>query len=185
MTYRRIIDNFLPEIYIHELQTIINDPAFKWSFASIYPMASEYYNPDDWYLMRRVVSEENSNGENDRDLWNSIKPVLYFVEDKFQFRIDSILRCQINNFINRNHQPKANWHNDQEDIPYFLGMLYLEDSPESPTRFFDGNHIDHVRNRFALVEAGDQWPHTQHSANYAKKTLTRTHINFNFLGHFI
>jgi hypothetical protein len=176
-----IVDNFLPRSYFNEIKQMIEHPSFRWNFSSILPEGTQDQTNKDWYFMKRICSH-NEPIDDAIGYWQTIRPILYFLEDRLDFVTDHIISCNVNSLMNQNRERAHGWHNDCPE-PHFVALFYINTCMTSPTLFEDGNHVDHFENRMLFFEGGDHL-NRKHSTNLPLDVERRLAINFNLYGHF-
>lgn len=173
--YCKVIDDFLPPSLFEDMQNLLLGPEFLWH-------CSDQVVPDgdaiNYYFMHRVyLSDHFAEGPKVTDAyWQAIRPMLYFIDDRFKFQLDHLFSISCNLFTNQNRQADHEMHHDMNE-PHWVGLYYVN-TCNGPTIFEDFT-VDCVANRFVLFDG-----QYLHKSNLPTDTIKRVNINFNMAGHF-
>lgn len=178
---RCVIDDFLPRSYFNEIKMMIEHPSFRWNFSSILPQGYEGQTEKDWYFVKRIYSEHEPI-EDSFAYWQTIRPMLYFFEEKLGFITDHIISINVNSMMNQGRARAHGWHNDCS-YPHFVALYYINTCNSAPTLFEDGTEVAHNENRLLFFEGGDHIDN-RHSTNLPLDVERRLAINFNLKGKF-
>ena len=158
---------------------MVEHPSFRWNFSSILPEGYEGQSEKDWYFMKRIFSEHEII-EDSAEYWQAIRPIMFFIEDRFHFYTERIVSVNVNSLMNQNIDRAHGWHNDMKER-HFVALFYLNTCMSSPTLFENGESVDHIENRMLFFEGGDHIDH-RHSTNLPRDVERRLAINFNLIG---
>jgi hypothetical protein len=163
-----IIDDFLPNSLHNDLHNLLLGERMSWTYM---PAATSPDSPNEFYFVHKVISQEHCS-----PVFNDVKPVLYFMDDKLRFVIDNILRINCTLCTNQGRVIPQSMHVDF-DAPHFTGIYYINTN-NGPTVIED-TKVDSVANRFVLFDGLKK-----HAATIQDDTLARVNIVFNMQGHF-
>lgn len=176
-----IVDNFLPPSLFNDIQQLISSERMHWIFS---PYASGPETHDEFYFVHRVFTAfapdlnlpPMSQPEHVSHIFQDIKPILYFLDDRLKFTVDRLFRinCTLCTYQG-GYKPQA-MHTDFP-IPHYTGIYYINTN-NGPTLFED-TKVDSVANRFVLFDGS-----TRHAASIQDDVHARYNIVFNMQGHF-
>ncbi len=144
-----IKDNFLPKSFFHHIQTHLLSQEIEWRYSR---NATDNRKGDmigeDHYFSHTAYGQSR---ENNQPLisphYNKVQPILYFIEDKFNFEIRNLLRVNFTFITQRRENSVTQFHIDF-DVPHYVGILYLN-TCDGPTLIED-KKVDFVENRLVL-----------------------------------
>jgi hypothetical protein len=171
-----IVDDFLPPSFHNDLVSLVTNKMFPWYYNDSVTYETD---EDNSYFFSHAVMEANQAQGVLSDMFESVRPMLYFMEDKANFRLTSLLRAQFNMFTNMGRTIKGTWHTDQE-IEHYVGLYYIN-TTNGPTDFIDGSSVDCVANRLVLFDGMA----LKHRSTHQTDTKYRANINFNMQGYFL
>jgi hypothetical protein len=170
-----IIDNFLPESYFKELKTIMFGSNFPWNFNGSTTPGFD----NDIYFTHMGFKRELNNSDNpfNSPFYFDSKAILYFIEEKFKFHIDTLYRINCTMVIIQPERSVSAFHVDYT-IPHYTGILYMNNC-NGPTVFDNKEEVEFKENRFVLFDGS-----RLHAASQQNDVARRVNIVFNFSGRF-
>lgn len=126
---------------------------------------------DEFYFAHTVIREGYSS-----PYFNDIKPILYFIDDRLGFVIDSLIRINCTLTTNQGVRKRTTMHVDFE-MPHYTGIYYIN-TCNGPTVVED-TEVESVANRFLLFDGSKM-----HCGTLQDDCHARTNIVFNMQGHF-
>lgn len=165
-----VVDNFLPPSLFNDIQTLTMGNRIDWAYC---PGATSVDTPDEFYFSHRVFANDPPYAS---PLFNDIKPILYFMDDRLKFYLDGLIRINCTLCTNRGKVMQQAMHVDF-DIPHYTGIFYCN-TTNGPTVFED-TKVDSVANRFVLFDG-----QKKHAATLQDDCHARVNIVFNMQGHF-
>lgn len=123
----KIIDNFLPQRYIDEIERICYSQDMTWTYCS----DTIYTTPDKNNIWDKQLSHVLFlDGKSTSEHYKFFMPILFLLEKELGFQIKQLLRLKINLTTTI---PDSNLlflpHIDSGDIePYLAAILYINDS---------------------------------------------------------
>jgi hypothetical protein len=183
-----IVDDFLPPSFHNDLVSLVTNKEFPWYYNDSVTYETEGTTDAYFFSHAALMSTSafESLGVNEAagvnyvsDKFEAIRPMLYFMEDKANFRLTGLLRAQFNMFTNMGRTIKGAWHIDQE-IEHYVGLYYIN-TTNGPTDFIDGSSVECVANRLVLFDGKA----LKHRSTHSTDTKYRANINFNMQGYFI
>jgi hypothetical protein len=173
-----IIDDFLPPSFHNDLVSLVTEKTFPWYYNDCVTHEAEVTGA---YFFSHIALEVNQaagvNYVSDR--FEAIRPMLYFMEDRANFKLTGLLRAQFNMFTNMSRTIKGAWHIDQE-ADHQVGLYYVN-TTNGPTDFIDGSSVECVGNRLVLFDGKA----LKHRSTHQTDTKYRANINFNMQGYFL
>ena len=144
----QVIDNFLPSSYFQELHQIMFDGNFPWN----YNEGTTTGRDTDIYFTHMGFKRELNDFNNPYSsrFHLDAKPVLYFIEEKFNFHIEALLRINCTLVVKQTYTETSAFHVDYP-IPHYTGILYMNDC-NGPTVFEEGMKVEFRKNRFVLFD---------------------------------
>ncbi len=164
-----IIDDFLPPSLFNDIQSLLMGPDINWSYVNGATQMDD--TSDEFYFVHKVLSPTESS-----PIFNHIKPLLYFMDDRLKFYIDSLLRINCTMCTNQGKAIRQAMHTDFT-VPHYTGIFYVNTN-NGPT-IVEDTKVDSIANRFLLFNGL-----TNHAASLQDDTKTRVNIVFNMQGHF-
>ena len=169
-----IIDNVLPKSYSNEIKNLLCSDMFPWYFNNeIVPTAVDLMDP--FQFTHTIIVD----GEPRSDVYQLIKPMLYFIEWHTNAKIKKVVRAKAN-LITRNNSvfdAYKTMHQDNE-INYKSFLYYVDDSDGDTIIFADDKKTEVLRitpqENKAVYFDSTTW-HTSSIPNVAKKRVV---INF-------
>lgn len=137
----KIIDKFLPQSLADIFEIYLTTrPAWLYTPHTSDPNETETDKLDsNIYETSQFVHPIYKDGSQESDLYETMKSFLFFVEDKFQIRLASLMRIKANLLVpnglndpNLYHSP----HIDDGDVNSFSILYYVNDS-DGDTFFFN------------------------------------------------
>ena len=165
-----IIDNFLPPSLFNDIETLLMSSSMDWSYVDGATMV-DGKPADEFYFVHRVLSADGTS-----PLFNQIKPLLYFMDDRLKFFIDNLIRINCTMCTNQGKAIPQAMHTDFP-FPHYTGIFYVNTN-NGPT-IVEDTKVDSVANRFVLFDGT-----MNHAASLQDDTRTRVNIVFNMQGHF-
>jgi hypothetical protein len=174
-----IKDNFLPKLFFSPLQKHLLSTEIEWRYSkSATNNTKNDMNLQDHYFSHTVygknIGEENPSLVSAH--YNKLQPILYFIEDKFNFHIKNLLRMNLTFITQRNENRETNFHIDF-DYPHYVGILYLN-TCNGPTLIED-KQIDFIENRMVFFDGS-----MKHAAVTQTDSAHRMNIVINIEGNF-
>lgn len=169
-----IIDNFLPESYHNDLSNLMEGPDFPWYFNKYVTQSRQ---DDGSYYFTHHALDVTPEGSMHTEYFNRFQAMLYFMEEKAKFRIESLYRIKCGLYPNIGYAKKNEWHIDRSEHHY-VGLYYVNSS-DGPTDFKDTS-VECVANRFVLFD-GTHY----HRSTHPTDIRGRININFNMSGYFL
>jgi len=161
-----VIDNFLPESLHQDLKRLVMGNEIDWTY-----VLDHEHQQDDFYFIHNVIRD----GHESR-LFDDIKPVLYFMDDKLGFVIENILRINCKLTTNHGRRNRETMHMDFT-TSHYTGIYYINSS-NGPTVVED-TEVECVANRFLLFDGLKM-----HCGTTPDDCHARFNIVFNMEGHF-
>lgn len=165
-----VVDNFLPPSLLNDIQSLTMGDRINWAYR---PGATSVDTPDEFYFSHTAFMKDPLSVS---PLFNDIKPILYFMDDRLKFYLDELIRINCTLCTNRGKVMPQAMHVDF-DIPHYTGIFYCN-TTNGPTLFED-TKVDSVANRFVLFDGKKR-----HAATIQDDCHARVNIVFNMQGHF-
>jgi hypothetical protein len=165
-----IVDNFLPPSLFNDIQQLTLGDRINWAYC---PNATSDNTPDEFYFSHTVFAD---NPPYASPLFNDIKPILYFLDDRLKFYIDSLIRINCTLCTNRGKTMPQAMHVDF-DMPHYTGIFYCN-TTNGPT-IFEDMEVESIANRFVLFDG-----QKRHAATIQDDCHARVNIVFNMQGYF-
>lgn len=165
----QIIDDFLPPSLFNDIQSLLMGPDMNWKYMD--GGTQSVGTDDEFYFVHKVISSTETS-----PIFNQIKPILYFIDDRIKFYIDSLIRINCTMCTNQGKAVRQAMHTDFA-VPHHTGIFYVNTN-NGPT-IVEDMKVDSVANRFLLFDGL-----TNHAASLQDDTKTRVNIVFNMQGHF-
>ena len=169
-----IIDNFLPESYHNDLLNLLEGRTFPWFYNKT---VTQEKQDDNSYYFAHVPIEVTPERSISTEYFNNFQAILYFMEDKANFRIESLYRIKCGLYPNIGYAKKNDWHVDRPD-DHYVGLYYVNSS-DGPTDFRDQS-VECVANRFVLFDGS-----LFHRSTHPTDVKGRINININMRGYFL
>jgi len=163
-----VIDNFLPDSLHQDLKSLILGQNIAWSYI---PGATCPDIKDEFYFAHRVIAPGYTSS-----LFKDIKPMLYFMDDRMGFVIDSLQRINCTLTTNQGVRKRTTMHVDGNE-PHYVGIYYINDN-NGPTVVED-TEVECVAKRFLLFDGSKM-----HCGTLQTDCHARVNIVFNVQGHF-
>jgi hypothetical protein len=163
-----IVDDFLPDSLYNDLKNLVLGDQINWNYM---PGGTSVDIKDEFYFVHKVIAKEHTS-----PIFNDIKPVLYFMDDKLGFVIDNLMRINCTLCTNQGKRTPQTMHVDFDE-PHYTGIYYINTN-NGPT-IVEDTKVDSVANRFVLFDGLKK-----HAATIQDDTFVRANIVFNMKGHF-
>jgi hypothetical protein len=169
-----IIDNVLPKSYANEIKNLLCSDMFPWYFNNeIVPTAVDLMDP--FQFTHTIIVNDEARS----DVYQLIKPMIYFLEWHTNTKIKKVIRAKANLITRNNGIFNANktMHQDN-DSTYKSFLYYVDDSDGDTIMFADDKKTEVLRvtpqaNKAVYFDS-TIW-HTSSIPNVAKKRII---INF-------
>lgn len=165
-----IVDDFLPPSLFNDIQNLTMGDRINWTYR---PGATSVDTPDEFYFSHTAFLKDPLSIS---PLFNDIKPILYFMDDRLKFYLDDLIRINCTMCTNRGKNITQAMHVDY-DMPHYTGIFYCN-TTNGPTVFED-TKVDSVANRFVLFDGS-----MKHAATLQDDCHARVNIVFNMQGYF-
>jgi hypothetical protein len=165
-----IVDDFLPPSLFNDIQNLTMGDGINWTYR---PGATSVDTPDEFYFSHTAFLKDPFSIS---PLFNDIKPILYFMDDRLKFYLDDLIRINCTMCTNRGKIITQAMHVDY-DMPHYTGIFYCN-TTNGPTVFEDSK-VDSVANRFVLFDGS-----MKHAATLQDDCHARVNIVFNMQGRF-
>lgn len=165
-----IVDDFLPPSLFNDIQNLTMGDGINWTYR---PGATSVDTPDEFYFSHTAFLKDPFSIS---PLFNDIKPILYFMDDRLKFYLDDLIRINCTMCTNRGKIITQAMHVDY-DMPHYTGIFYCN-TTNGPT-VFEGSKVDSVANRFVLFDGS-----MKHAATLQDDCHARVNIVFNMQGRF-
>jgi hypothetical protein len=164
-----VIDDFLPPSLHNDLKNLLLGTDIGWTYA---PGGTNHDTQDEFYFIHNVIADGYTS-----HLFKDIKPLLYFIDDRLGFVIDSLLRINCTLVTNQGVRKRTTMHVDMPRKQHYVGIYYINDN-NGPTVVED-TEVECVANRFVLFEGSKM-----HCGTLQDDCHARVNIVFNMQGHF-
>ena len=119
-------------------------------------------------------------------MWNHVRPMLWFLEDRSGYRVIDIGRIKANLLLpNGSNETNYNAPHTDTDISGYTSMVYYVNDSDGETRFFDKDvadgplNLNLVKNNSPKKGSAILFPSTQyHCSSNPIRSKTRLVINF-------
>jgi hypothetical protein len=168
-------DNFLPKSLYSEVSSMIHSSGVHWHYHSNATNESNTVENDEYFVHPsfRVLDDGK---EVISPSFNTVRPILYFIEDKLQFNLEKILRVNFTLVTQRNRKSITPYHIDTPK-PHYVGILYFS-TCNGPTMIQD-KKVDCIENRFVFFDG-----RYEHAAVHQTDIYARINIVFNLFGNY-
>ena len=173
-----IVDDFLPPSFHNDLLSLVTQNTFPWYYNDFVTYEREVTGAY-FFSHAALLVDPKSNTHYMSDKFEAIRPMLYFMEDRTNFRLTSVMCARFNMFTNMGRLIKGAWHTDQQ-IDHQVALYYVN-STNGPTDFIDGSSVECVANRLVMFDGKA----LKHRSTHSTDTKYRANINFNMQGYFI
>lgn len=163
-----VIDDFLPASLHEDLKSLILGQNIPWSYV---PGATSPDIKDEFYFAHRVIGPGYTSS-----LFKDIKPILYFMDDRMGFVIESLLRINCTLTTNQGVRKRTTMHVD--GIKFHYTGIYYINTCNGPTVVED-TEVESIANRFLLFEGSKM-----HCGTLQDDAHVRANIVFNMQGYF-
>ena len=170
-----VIDNFLPDTFFKDLQTLMMGYYFPWYYNN-FTVGSDVIRQDEIYKVKKkslyqfvhtfydIRSPWNGVAS---DLCNNVEPVCEFLRVNRLYRIKANLNPR--SIVHRS----TGWHTDGFDCPK-TAVFYLNTN-NGYTKFKKGGKIKSVENRIIIFDSNKE-----HAGYTCTNENTRVVMNFNY-----
>jgi hypothetical protein len=170
-------DNFLPRSFFNHLKGHLLSREIDWRYnwnATNKRILDE--TGEDYYFVHGAYSFNGEHNEKISPHFDKVQPVLYFIEDKFNFEIQRLMRMNFTFITQRNKNTTTQFHVDF-DSSHYVAILYMN-TCNGPTLIED-KQIDFIENRAVLFDGS-----MQHAAVTQTDSTHRINIVINIQGIF-
>jgi hypothetical protein len=149
----KVIDNFLPPMYHDIIKQVTTGSDFNWKYSPYTYQVSDVgdvridENTKDSTQFVHVYFDSNYNIKS--EYFEMIRPMLFFIEDRFGKKLPSILRAKSNLllqdplFVDGNYNvAHVDTFPQQESTKEFLSLIYYVNDADGDTLFFDQHYGD-------------------------------------------
>lgn len=197
MTYK-IINNIVPVSFQNQMEFILDDITFPWYFSKTIAKNENNlkYNLNVIDAPGFTHSVFNSElNEQKTSLFHIVCTILYFFEEKTNFKIKEIIRIRIRKTVQypgHNHNKFTPAHVDLENVDKYYSLVYYVDDSDGDTFLFknkyeEGKSVLYGDETELLVRVPPKKGRalffdgkTYHSGNCPISYQKRTIINFDF-----
>ena len=164
-----IMDNFLKDIHLTQLDKLIDIPAFPWFLRK-----EQVYGADDGCWLRHLIYDENMPAS---IIYGSVSEIF-----KDYLKYVSLCRITVNLLLKQETPSISDFHTDFEhdidisDETKITTAIFYLNTNNGATEFKDGDRIDCVRNRLLMFPTL-----TPHRAIGQTDVSYRIVLNFNFI----
>ena len=183
-----IINDFLPNHYNKTINNILfeNSNKFAWYYLPNISGWNNNYNVDNVNFVKNQSGFYHllySDGNITSPYYSSFVPLLGYIEEQFEIKINNLIRVRIGMNLNTGEIGSHYPHTDL-DIPNKTFLYYIDES-DGNTIFYDKESKDnlkvnltnlHTQNQAVLFDGL-----TLHSSSSPIKYNKRTTININFV----
>ena len=192
-----VIENLVPKSYQNEIEDVLKNVNFPWflyeTLVNEYnEVKNENTNVTNAFGLTHTLYEPNT-GVNS-NYYSFFKPILYFMEEKTDIEVQSVLRIRIRKTMptighdNTKYNPP---HVDLPEVNPYKTLVYYVDDTDGDTILFNEFYIPGSDiNKQQVTEYKRNTPkkgnavlfdgHRYHSGNNPINYSTRTIINFDF-----
>jgi hypothetical protein len=167
----QVIDDFLPASYHRNLLNLMSSDNFPWFYNDCVAR-----NGDGEFFFTHNVFRYDAGGVNS-DYWSEFHPMVYFIEEKLNFELESLLRIRCNLYTNQNKELAHESHVDQPNMQHYTGIYYLNTTNGQTN--VGTETVDCVANRLVFF-SGD----ILHNSNLQTDQHYRINVNINVQGSF-
>jgi hypothetical protein len=194
----KIIDNITPISFQNKIKHILNDINFPWYFSNTIAK-----NPNNFKYNSNVIDAPGFTNslwnslpnEQQSNLFHIVSTILYFFEEKTNFKIKEIIRIRIRKTIQYPGHDENKFtppHVDLENVDKYYSLVYYVDDSDGDTFLFknkyeEGKSVLYGDETELLVRVPPKKGRalffdgkTYHSGNCPINYQSRTIINFDF-----
>jgi hypothetical protein len=142
--FYKIIDNLIPLSFQNTVENLCCNDNFPY-----YYQEKIRYNPENIQFKNKNIIDavgfthvvfDSTTGSINSDCYDKIIPILYFLEEKTNFKINEIKRIRVRRtvqFPNHNENKYTPPHTDLDSLEQYYSLVYYVDDYDGDTFLFD------------------------------------------------
>lgn len=133
------VNNLIPLGYQNALEELFSNEMFEWGYTKDIVWQN---NQDKLKQLNDGLSHLVHVPKYESKYWPFIRPILYYIEDKFGVKVNSILRVRIGMLL-KAYPDDLPWNNEHVDnpAPHYTAIYYVNETG-GPTYIFDQRITD-------------------------------------------
>lgn len=135
----KVVDSLLPVSYQNALEELISNEMFEWGYTREIVWQN---HQDKLKQLNDGLSHVLHVPKYESKHWKFVKPMLYYIEQKFGIKVNDVFRVRIG-LLQRAYPDDLPWNNEHVDspAPHYTAVYYVNDT-DGPTYIFDQKITD-------------------------------------------